>query len=66
MPYASLPSQNGFKIAQTIDQHITPLEALPAQPVQIPDRIRAILERCWALQPAERPSMAEVVKMLSV
>jgi hypothetical protein len=28
-------------------------------------RIRAILVRCWALQPAERPSMAEVVEMLS-
>ncbi|KAJ7904729.1 kinase-like domain-containing protein [Mycena olivaceomarginata] len=66
MPYASLPFQIGFKIAQTIDQHITPLEAFAAQPVQIPDRIRATLERCWALQPAERPSMAEVVEMLSV
>jgi hypothetical protein len=66
MPYASLPPHNFFKIAETIDQHITPLEALPAQPGQISDRIRAILERCWALQPAERPSMAEVVEMLSV
>ncbi|KAJ7933915.1 kinase-like domain-containing protein [Mycena leptocephala] len=65
-PYALLPSPTVFKIAETIDQHITPLEAFPARPVQIPDRIRAILERCWALQPAERPSMAEVVKMLSV
>ncbi|KAF7343319.1 Serine/threonine-protein kinase HT1 [Mycena venus] len=65
-PYASLPSQTLFKIAETIGQHITPLEALPAQPVQIPDGIRTILERCWALQPAERPSMAEVEKMLSL
>ncbi|KAJ7289329.1 kinase-like domain-containing protein [Mycena rebaudengoi] len=64
-PYASLPSQTVFKIAETINQHITPLEALPAQPVQIPERIRTILERCWAPQPAERPSMAEVVEMLS-
>ncbi|KAJ7933917.1 kinase-like domain-containing protein [Mycena leptocephala] len=65
-PYALLPSSNVFKIAETINRHITPLEAIPARPVQIPDRIRAILERCWALQPAERPSMAEVVEMLSV
>ncbi|KAF7343291.1 Tkl tkl-ccin protein kinase [Mycena venus] len=65
-PYASLPFQTFLRIAETIHQHITPLEALPAQPVQIPDRIRAILERCWALQPAERPSMVEVVEMLSV
>ncbi|KAJ7865483.1 kinase-like domain-containing protein [Mycena olivaceomarginata] len=65
-PYASLPSRAFLKIVETINQHITPLEALPAQPVQIPDGIRAILERCWALQPAERPSMAEVVEMLSV
>ncbi|KAJ7776887.1 kinase-like domain-containing protein, partial [Mycena maculata] len=61
-PYAALPSQVAFKIAETIDRHITPLEVLPAQ---IPDKIRAILERCWAPQPAERPSMAEVVEMLS-
>jgi hypothetical protein len=61
-----LPSQILFKIAETIHQHITPLEAFPTQPVQIPDGIRAILERCWVLQPAERPSMAEVVEMLSV
>ncbi|KAJ7702627.1 kinase-like domain-containing protein [Mycena metata] len=65
-PYASLPSQTFLQIAETIKRHITPLEALPAQPVQIPDRIRNILEQCWALQPAERPSMAEVVEMLSV
>ncbi|KAJ6523349.1 kinase-like domain-containing protein [Mycena capillaripes] len=67
-PYASfkMSPQTILKIAETIRQHITPLEALPAQPMQIPDRIRAILEWCWALQPAERPSMAEVVEMLSV
>ncbi|KAJ6558366.1 kinase-like domain-containing protein [Mycena capillaripes] len=66
-PYTSfkLSPQTFLEFAKTI-QHITPLEALPAQPGQIPDRIRAILERCWALQPAERPSMAEVVEMLSV
>ncbi|KAJ7913021.1 kinase-like domain-containing protein [Mycena leptocephala] len=64
-PYTSLPSQTVFKIAETINQYITPLEALPTQPAQIPDSIRAILERCWALQPVERPSMAEVVEMLS-
>jgi hypothetical protein len=66
MPYALLLPQTVFKIAETIDKHTTPLEALPAQPGQIPDWIRAILERCWALQPAERPSMAEVVEMLSI
>ncbi|KAF8209611.1 kinase-like domain-containing protein [Mycena galopus ATCC 62051] len=65
MPYASSPSQTIFQIAQTIDQHITPLEALPAQPAEIPDRIRAMLELCWAPQPAERISMAEVVEILS-
>ncbi|KAJ7500407.1 kinase-like domain-containing protein [Mycena galericulata] len=64
-PYASLLSQTVFRIAEAIDQHITPLTALPARPGQIPDRILAILERCWAPQPAERPSMAEVVEMMS-
>ncbi|KAJ7904726.1 kinase-like domain-containing protein [Mycena olivaceomarginata] len=54
------------RFRKTIDKHTTPLEALPPRPVQIPDWIRAILERCWAPQPAERPSMAEVVEMLSV
>ncbi|KAJ7264179.1 kinase-like domain-containing protein [Mycena rebaudengoi] len=63
-PYASSPPHALLKILETIDQYITPL-AFPAQTVHIPDRIRAVLERCWAPQPAERPSMTEVVEMLS-
>ncbi|KAJ7230380.1 kinase-like domain-containing protein [Mycena pura] len=61
--YASLPPNAFLKILGIIDQHITPL-AFSAQPVHIPG-ILAVLERCWAPHPAERPSMAEVVEMLS-
>jgi len=63
-PYASLPPTAFLKILEKIDKHITPL-AFSAQPVHIPDGILAVLERCWAPHPAERPSMAEVVEMLS-
>ncbi|KAJ7230379.1 kinase-like domain-containing protein, partial [Mycena pura] len=63
-PYASSPPNGFLKMLGIIDQHITPL-AFSAQPVHIPNGILAVLERCWAPHPAERPSMAEVVEMLS-
>ena len=47
------------------------LEALrrgsrPPLPAHVPDDVRGLLERCWALEPRDRPTALEVATQLRI
>lgn len=60
MPWADLPA--GVGLLDTLLQAIQSGQRLPV-PASTPPAYRAMLEACWQLHPARRPSFAELAEL---